>query len=212
MNAFTQGSLTVNAYYTRMKTMWDELKAYKPAPVCHCGGMRAWNDYQEQELVMLFLMGLNESYAGIRNQILMVESSPPIAKAFSLVVQEERHRSIGIERAPFGSEAAVGAGTVALAQGGRRRPLCSHCGLIGHLVDRCYKLHGYPLVTSPNLGAHLLKFKVNLRPVPHPFTIVQLNMEMGLKGLQSIISLSPLLKPISSSSNHSPFPNLLGPT
>ncbi|XP_021895136.1 uncharacterized protein LOC110812623 [Carica papaya] len=45
MNTFTQGSLTVNAYYTIMKTMWDELKTYQPAPVCHCGGMRAWKDY-----------------------------------------------------------------------------------------------------------------------------------------------------------------------
>lgn len=25
------------------------------------------------------------------------------------------------------------------------RPLCTHCGLQGHTVDRCYKLHGYPL-------------------------------------------------------------------
>ena len=23
-------------------------------------------------------------------------------------------------------------------------PICSHCGLKGHIVDKCYKLHGYP--------------------------------------------------------------------
>ncbi|XP_021911611.1 uncharacterized protein LOC110825461 [Carica papaya] len=45
MNTFTQGSLTMNTYYTKMKTMWDELKTYQPAPVCPYGGIRAWNDY-----------------------------------------------------------------------------------------------------------------------------------------------------------------------
>ncbi|KAF5445558.1 hypothetical protein F2P56_034604 [Juglans regia] len=27
---------------------------------------------------------------------------------------------------------------------GKDRPLCSHCGFLGHIVERCYKLHGYP--------------------------------------------------------------------
>ena len=24
------------------------------------------------------------------------------------------------------------------------RPRCTHCGASGHVVDKCYKLHGYP--------------------------------------------------------------------
>ncbi|KAL6327740.1 hypothetical protein AAG906_024710 [Vitis piasezkii] len=63
--------------------------------VCHCGGMKAWMDYQQQEYVMQFLMGLNESYASTRGQILMLDPLPPMAKVFNLVVQEERQRSIG---------------------------------------------------------------------------------------------------------------------
>lgn len=23
-------------------------------------------------------------------------------------------------------------------------PVCTHCEMIGHVVDQCYKLHGYP--------------------------------------------------------------------
>jgi hypothetical protein len=26
----------------------------------------------------------------------------------------------------------------------KERPLCTHCGLLGHTIERCYKLHGYP--------------------------------------------------------------------
>ena len=70
--------------------MWDELKNYQPVPICQCGGMKAYIDYQQQEYMMQFLMGLNESYGGIRGQILMLDRLPPVAKIFNLVVQEER--------------------------------------------------------------------------------------------------------------------------
>lgn len=24
------------------------------------------------------------------------------------------------------------------------RPMCTHCKMLGHSIDKCYKLHGYP--------------------------------------------------------------------
>ena len=29
--------------------------------------------------------------------------------------------------------------------GKKERPVCSHCGITGHKVEKCYKIHGYPL-------------------------------------------------------------------
>lgn len=26
----------------------------------------------------------------------------------------------------------------------KEMPICSHCGIQGHIIDKCYKLHGYP--------------------------------------------------------------------
>lgn len=43
---------------------------------------------------MVFLMGLNNSYAGVRAQILLMDPIPPINKVFSLIVQEEHQRSV----------------------------------------------------------------------------------------------------------------------
>ena len=57
--------------------------------------MKQWVDYQQHEYVMQFLMGLNESYAQNRGQILMIEPLPSLSKVFSLIIQEERQRSIG---------------------------------------------------------------------------------------------------------------------
>ncbi|XP_075492392.1 uncharacterized protein LOC142530443 [Primulina tabacum] len=94
ISALNQGSLSVSSCYTKLRMLWDELKDYQSASICHCGSMKDWVNYHSQECVMQFLMGLNESYAQIRAQILLVDPLPGIAKVFSLVVQEERQRSI----------------------------------------------------------------------------------------------------------------------
>ena len=34
------------------------------------------------------------------------------------------------------------------AKGGnskKERSVCTYCGIVGHVADKCYKLHGYPL-------------------------------------------------------------------
>ena len=51
--------------------------------------------FQHQDSLMQFLNGLNDSYSQVRTQILMMEPSPSIDKAFSLVIQEERQRYSG---------------------------------------------------------------------------------------------------------------------
>ncbi|XP_061355814.1 uncharacterized protein LOC133300307 [Gastrolobium bilobum] len=54
--ALQQGSLTVTAYYTRLKTFWDELCEFQPVPVCQCGGLRTWYQYHEQDSSLQLLM------------------------------------------------------------------------------------------------------------------------------------------------------------
>lgn len=41
-----QGSMDVNAYYTKLKILWDELKNYQLILVCHCGGTKSWLEHQ----------------------------------------------------------------------------------------------------------------------------------------------------------------------
>ncbi|RVW66875.1 Retrovirus-related Pol polyprotein from transposon RE1 [Vitis vinifera] len=120
--------------------------------VCHCGGLRVWTDYQHREYVLQFLMGLNDSYARIRGQILMMDPLPAINKVFSLVIQEERHRTVGYSYSgshnsdpmTFGSNSNAPAGSSGGSKTRRDRITCSHCGFQGHTKDKCYKLVGYP--------------------------------------------------------------------
>ena len=150
--AHTQGSADVNTYYTRLKSLWDELREFKAIPVCNCGGMRVYMEDQQRESVMQFLLGLNESFAPIRAQILLMEPTPPLNKVFSLVVQEERQRSLTTSNSPAFTapvssrfQAASRASSPTNSSRSRKdRPLCTHCNILGHTVDRCYKIHGYP--------------------------------------------------------------------
>ena len=32
---------------------------------------------------------------------------------------------------------------------GKDRPVCTHCGKLGHTVEKCFKLHGFPLGFKP---------------------------------------------------------------
>jgi hypothetical protein len=82
-----QENLSMSSYFTILKGLWDEWIHYKPLPPCTCGTMKVHNEYQQQEHVMQFLMGLNESYAHTRGQILMLNPLPPINIVFSLVIQ-----------------------------------------------------------------------------------------------------------------------------
>jgi hypothetical protein len=143
----------MSSYYTRLKSLWDELSNFRSILDCSCGAMKVLLDYKQHVYVIQFLMGLNDSFSHVRVQILMTDPLPPITKAFALVVQEERQRNINIPSlAPAADSVALfTCGEVTRNNyGGKNqsyekdRPLCSHCGITGHTVDKCYKLHRYP--------------------------------------------------------------------
>ena len=105
-------------------------------------------------------MGLNDSYGNIIVQILLLEPFPSISKVCSLILQEEK-RSFGHGvnivyptevTAMFANHAKGFNGNQGQNQGNRGnkghfkkdKPICTYYGLSGHIVDKCYKLHGYP--------------------------------------------------------------------
>jgi hypothetical protein len=121
------------------------------------------DDKDQHDLVhkIRFLTGLNDSFDMVRSQILLMDPLPPINKVFSMVIQYERKfvtsnsgmdledskvsvndsdsrrsqgRGKGVSNGQFGS--------------GTKKRYCTYCGKDNHIVDNCYKKHGYP----PNFG------------------------------------------------------------
>ena len=145
-----QGDATVTSYFTNLQASWDQLLNLRPLPSCSCGRcIRGVNNkitlFNHQDTLMQFLNGLNEAFSQVRTRILMVEPSPSIDKAFSLVIQEERQRALGFN----GGGVSVDSTALAVkTQGGKNkgkgRPVCSHCGKLGHFMEKCYKIVGFP--------------------------------------------------------------------
>ena len=67
--------------------MWDELASYNDA---------SSGAQQDQQRLMQFLMGLNESYSAIRGQILLMNPLPSVCQAYSFVCQEEKQRLLSV--------------------------------------------------------------------------------------------------------------------
>jgi hypothetical protein len=93
--ACTQGNLSVSAYYTKIRSLWEELSEFKPAYTCHCGGAQPLIEFMNKDHVLTFLMGLNEQFSQVRGQILLMELVPNVSATYSMVLQEEKQREVG---------------------------------------------------------------------------------------------------------------------
>jgi hypothetical protein len=174
-----QEGLSVSDYFTHLKGLWDEFLNYRPIPSCTCGAKcmcglsKTLIEYQHYDYVHSFLMGLNETFAAVRGQILLMEPLPGINKVFSLIQNHEKQKGAGILPLPVGFPSVDSTALASRLDNGvnqtytsansesnallsrfdntrqpqyprKDKPICSHCGYKGHVAEKCYKLHGYP--------------------------------------------------------------------
>ncbi|XP_075633928.1 uncharacterized protein LOC142606467 [Castanea sativa] len=142
-----QGQQSLTDYSTQLKVLWDKLQNLSPFPQCTCGQCvcsinQRLKSFQAKESTMKFLMGVNDSFSQVRTQILLMDPLPSINKAHSLFIQEEMQRSV--HNAIRVESTALVAKNSRNNFKGKERPLCTHCVNLGHTVDKCYKLHGFP--------------------------------------------------------------------
>ncbi|KAG5560677.1 hypothetical protein RHGRI_003867 [Rhododendron griersonianum] len=56
--------------------------------------MKVFNDQQDQDRIMQFLMDLHENFGPIRGQILLMNPLPTVRKAYSFIIQEKKQRKL----------------------------------------------------------------------------------------------------------------------
>ncbi|KAL5789565.1 hypothetical protein ACOSQ2_004453 [Xanthoceras sorbifolium] len=204
-----QEQLSISAYYTKLKGLWDELSSYSDA---------VYAAQHDQQKLMQFLMGLNDSYSGVRGQILLMNPLPSVRQAYSSVSQEEKQRLLTSTHAADDS----GAGprrfdrpygppdfksqekSPDFSGGGRRvdqdrkqtgfgraRPHCTQCGELGHWIQTCYELHRYPAGHPKAQFTGPKRFHNNNRPAANQVTedsspVVGIS-EVQLKQLLSLL-------------------------
>ncbi|KAH0676085.1 hypothetical protein KY285_023886 [Solanum tuberosum] len=98
LSDLVQGSSNIATYYTKMKHLWDELDAldfFIPCNCsCSCGAKEKNIKSKQDERLVQFLMGLNNSYCAPRGNILMISPLPSIPNAYALLMQEEKQREV----------------------------------------------------------------------------------------------------------------------
>ncbi|XP_070051729.1 uncharacterized protein [Nicotiana tomentosiformis] len=155
IHSATQGSSDIASYFTKMRSLWDELHSSYVGHVCSCGALPK---FIEDQQLFQFLNGLNDSYSTVKSAIMMMNPLPPMSKAYSLLQhnesQREAHSSVpSISGDTFSFLVSPGSsnGNRTFSQKvnfeSRRsntNASCKYYKKPGHTVDKCYMLHGFP--------------------------------------------------------------------
>lgn len=96
LSRLVQGNTNIAGYFTKLKKLWDELDSFNSnircTCVCNCEGKQKLQKSMDDERLIEFLMGLNDTYSQARGNILMMSPLPDINLAYSLILQDENQR------------------------------------------------------------------------------------------------------------------------
>ncbi|XP_074360983.1 uncharacterized protein LOC141701207 [Apium graveolens] len=98
LSKISQGNSNIPDYFTKLKVLWDDVDSLAIIPACSCGctcgASIKLSKFQQDQRVIQFLMGLNDSYTAIRGSILMKTPLPNLSQVYSILLQEESQREI----------------------------------------------------------------------------------------------------------------------
>ncbi|KAL5710128.1 hypothetical protein ACHQM5_020731 [Ranunculus cassubicifolius] len=134
-----QGNKSVTSYFTKLKGLWDERDVLCEIPSCSCEATKRIKSYMETQKTMKFLMGLNDSYATVRSNALLLDPLPGVSKVYSLVLRHEKQAEVSSGKALSQPEAAAFAVRKAtwdidFGEGGRK---CEKCHRTNHITKNC---------------------------------------------------------------------------
>ncbi|GKB11391.1 hypothetical protein Tco_0845314 [Tanacetum coccineum] len=152
--------------------VWREFDALTKLPKCTCNVKCSCDASEElglrQQLMKLmqFLMGVDDCYQPVRSSLLTRDPLPEVKDAYIMVSKEEYHK--GIPETSSITESKMNATSFAaksfnnnkrsfntnnntrgpMNNSNNRGPnpnlVCKNYGMIGHTIDRCFELIGYP--------------------------------------------------------------------
>lgn len=158
-----QGNRSVEVYFHKLKGLWDEYAVLEPSVNCVCGAHKTQTERDQNRKLLQFLMGLHDSNATVRGQILMMSPLPSVSQAYAYVKQDEKARqgfqtldlAAGVNATFSAPDHANVAAFVKKYNANKGNPSsgsnsskpvikCSFCNFTGHTRENCYKLIGYP--------------------------------------------------------------------
>uniref|UniRef100_A0A2N9IGT2 Integrase catalytic domain-containing protein n=1 Tax=Fagus sylvatica TaxID=28930 RepID=A0A2N9IGT2_FAGSY len=138
--------LSVVDYFGYLQSRWEELAQYEPLSDFPAEAASIVVTRLGRQHTYQFLLGLKPEFEALRTQILNTSPMPSLYEAYATIDSDERRRRLGPPISTTVSASPVIAEQMAFAaNSGPRspswRPICHHCGVVGHLKARCFKLH-----------------------------------------------------------------------
>ncbi|XP_075074863.1 uncharacterized protein LOC142162413 [Nicotiana tabacum] len=141
IGTISQDTLDIASYFTKFRSLSDELQTAYVGPTCSCGALPKFLD--EMKLYW-FLAGLNESYNTVKSNILMISPIPsPQAFLADSVSFSASAASSSYSQYPTGQR-SFNQKVQFEPKKPRQSMSCRYCKKLGHTVGKCYKLHGFP--------------------------------------------------------------------
>ncbi|KAF7833279.1 uncharacterized protein G2W53_015612 [Senna tora] len=159
-----RGNDSLASYSNKLEKLWNELQCLQPKPSgcstcvdCECGSFKKADDIYNSNYVDQFLMGLGEEYENVVSNILLMDPIPSYNKVYAMVARVERQRSVNTSNAIEASallaranekQRSVADKSAGMKYEDRKKEkasrYCSHCGRTRHIIEACFKKHGYP--------------------------------------------------------------------
>ncbi|KAK4362380.1 hypothetical protein RND71_017621 [Anisodus tanguticus] len=89
----TQGTISVSAYFTKLKSFWNEFESLVLSPGCNCEKSKDFLVYLQRQKLYQFLMELNETYQQERSQILLMTPFPSVNQPNAMIINDEGQKA-----------------------------------------------------------------------------------------------------------------------
>lgn len=157
----SQGTLSISAYFTKFRTLHDELECITAkqkctCTLCTCVVNTNLTEFDQNLQLTQFLMGLNDSFTAIRGQNLMMKPLPSLNQSYGIMLQEDKQRetissvttnteNMAMEVKQYSSVKTPNKNLPTPNRKGTYSSIvCDYCHMTGHVIERCYCIHGYP--------------------------------------------------------------------
>ncbi|XP_071688944.1 uncharacterized protein [Rutidosis leptorrhynchoides] len=182
INSIKQNENSLSDYYHSLNSLWKQYDCMITGPACTCGNVcncPASEFVKEQNKVqklMQFLMGLNDCYMSVRSNILLRDPLPDVKSAYAILSREESHRNINLKEnvitkpqtSAFIAQTSnkdMNSNNSSSRFNNRRGPnqnlKCKKCNKLGHTIDRCFEIVGYPPGYKRNFNNNNNSYKPN---------------------------------------------------